>query len=734
MYQEDAATIPESGRSDHRSRLIPRLLCAVQFAWPGLALFLLILFTIGSILHYAELRQPCTLAQEVCLQTLQLGPANLQGIPSPEAALRFFAAFFTIEQVSIRLILWIIAGLIFWKRRDHWLALLVAFWLLTYAPPFAEFAAAQRWPWLFVPITAVQLIGQVSAILFFFVFPNGRFTPQWMRWPAACFLIFAVFMVLIPKFSTAFNQTIWSGLALALQFGFILFSQVYRYRRESSLVERLQMKWIIFGIVVSSLILIANRLWIGADWDLNQPISTKFYLQMLLFAAHTIIIPIAIGVAILRYRLFDIDLVLNRTLVFGTLAALVAGTYALVASGVNLLVGSQGLNFLPSLIAASLIALSFLPLYYRLQRWINRLIYGERDEPYQVLARLGQKLESVIDSGEAFSLTVETVAQALKLPYVAITLQPKKPILPQAKIATALYSASSYDVSKTQTICFPLVYANETIGELLVAPRSSVESLSKVDRHLLNTLAQQISVAAHATLLAEELQSARLQIVDAREETRRRLGSDLHDGIGHQLTGLARKTERIAQQVAHQPAGEDPAPISEALNEITWQLNATILQVRALAHQLHPPELETLGLIEALREQVQTHPGLSIRVEAPGDLPELPAAVETAAYYIALEALTNIEKHASAKTCLIRFSIEEPSMPHLPVLLLEISDDGVGVSNADSGGLGLLSMQGRAAEVGGTCQVTSGTAGATMAAVGTTVRICLPFHQISRGG
>ncbi len=260
------------------------------------------------------------------------------------------------------------------------------------------------------------------------------------------------------------------------------------------------------------------------------------------------------------------------------------------------------------------------------------------------------------------------------------------------------------------------MHAGEPIGELLAAPRSASEPFSEADRRLLEDLLPQVSMAAHAALMSAELQAARLRIVDAREETRRRLGSDLHDGVGHQLAGLARRVELAADHQA------DPKAMAQVLNEINRQLNATIGQVRALAHQLHPPELEVLGLVEALREQASAHPGLALRFEMPASLPALPAAVETAAYYIAIEALNNIEKHASARACTLSLSISQPGL-----LELAISDDGAGLAETSPGGLGLISMQARAVEVGGSCQVRANPGG------GTTVAVSLPFQPAAPG-
>jgi signal transduction histidine kinase len=219
--------------------------------------------------------------------------------------------------------------------------------------------------------------------------------------------------------------------------------------------------------------------------------------------------------------------------------------------------------------------------------------------------------------------------------------------------------------------------------------------------------------------LAAELQRARLRIAEVREESRRRLGSDLHDSVGHQLTGLARKAE-----IARNLLDRDRAESHKLLVEISQSLNATISLVRSLAHQLHPPELELLGLAGALSERAQTNPGLVVRLDVPDPMPNLPIAIQTAAYYIALEALTNVEKHADARCCTIRIALLiGDTVPETPILEMEIADDGIGFSQTTRlEGLGLLSMQARAIEVGGTCEVEPTSRG------GTRVSVRLPYQ------
>jgi len=403
----------------------------------------------------------------------------------------------------------------------------------------------------------------------------------------------------------------------------------------------------------------------------------------------------------------------NPAWIYGVLTALIISAYALSVGAVGALLRVNG-NIALSFIATLLAAIAFNPIREQLQRAANRLLYGERDEPYKVLTRLGQLLEVAIQPTAALPLAVETVAQALKLPYVAVALNANTDsanLDPQNK-RRAFAVVAAYGSSPNLRTVFPLMYAGEPIGELIVTARSPNEPLSESDHQLLGDLAKQMSIAAHAALLTTDLERARLRIVAAREEARRHLGRDLHDGVGHQLVGLTRQVELASQSLV-----SNPVAAQKVLLEITQQLNATTIQVRSLAHQLHPPELELLGLAGALRERIQTHTGLLIRLDAPENLPSLPTAIETAAYYIALEALTNVEKHAQARSCQLKlaFVVGTP-----PALELEITDDGQGLAQESVSGLGLLSMQARAAEVGGLCRIESTAQG------GTCVKVRLP--------
>lgn len=403
------------------------------------------------------------------------------------------------------------------------------------------------------------------------------------------------------------------------------------------------------------------------------------------------VLGVALAIAILRYRLFEIDLIINRALVYAALTTSVVAIYVLVVGYLGWLFRTEG-NLTLSLIATGLIAVGFAPARQLVQRGVNRLLYGERDEPYRVLLRLGQQLETAAAPSVVLAQAAETLARSLKLPYVAIVHHAEDESRVLAVTGTA----------PAEVMQVPLTYAGAAVGRLVVAPRDPFASLSRADRRLLAEVARPISVVAHAAALQNRLEQARLRLVTERGEARRRLGSDLHDRIGHQLVAATRQVERASLLVDE---GQHGARV--LLNDITQQLRSVAQEVRELAHELFPPELALLGLVEAIRERALAYAHLPVHVVAPSELPRLPAEVEAALYAITLEALTNIDKHARASRCVIRFQITDGIAQSGQQLELVVCDDGAGLSAGAARGVGLLSMQARAIEVGGTCQIDS---------------------------
>jgi signal transduction histidine kinase len=411
-----------------------------------------------------------------------------------------------------------------------------------------------------------------------------------------------------------------------------------------------------------------------------------------------LLIPVSIALAVLRYRLWDIDFLINRALLYGILTVLVVSIYLLLVGLSSALLPTED-DLAGSLLAAGVVALLFAPLRDRLQRGVNRLMYGERDDPYRVLSGLGKRLETALAPNAILPTITETVAGALKVPYAAITLKEDG----QGFVKAASYGKKDETV---EPLSVPLTYQKEVVGELLLAPRAPGEVFGRSDLRLLEDLSRQIGVAAHAVRLTADLQRSRERLVTAREEERRRLRRDLHDGVGPQLAALMLELE-----TARELASDNPEA-SALMAKLAERARETVADVRRSVHALRPPALDELGLIGALREVAGQYSrgDLRVSVKAPDELPPLSAAVEVACYRIAQEAMTNVVRHAGARHCWVRIALDEEA----DMLDLEVEDDGRGISENDKAGVGMSSMRERAEELGGNCAVVPSARGGTL--------------------
>jgi signal transduction histidine kinase len=607
-----------------------------------------------------------------------------------------------------------------------------AVYTLVTAPGSLPGGVAMAWvgSWILTP--ANSLLGYLVL-----VFPSGRLPSQRWRWYAWLYTGWALLVSLaaalepgslaaVPTITTPFDVT--GALMvihrieplLVLPVGSPLVAlQILRFRRARG-EERQQLKWFTYACLLA-------LIWVAA-FPLLQlmhiPVSeaANDVLWGLAYASF----PMAVGIAMLKYHLYAIDLIINRTLVYGALTASVVGLYVLLVGALGALFRSSE-NPLIAILATGLVALLFHPLRQRVQLGINRLMYGERDEPYAVLARLGQRLEGALAPETVLPTIVETIAQTLKLPFVAIALTTHHQT-PGASVDSQQFLganevmelAAVYGRIGPHPVKLPLVYQHETVGYLLLGARAG-EALGSADLRLLADLARQAGVAASAVRLTTDLQrltadlqQARERLVTAREEERRRLRRDLHDGLGPALASLSFKVEATRNLLRR-----DPERAEAVLLGVSTQAQEAIADIRRLVYALRPPALDELGLVSALREQVakQAEHEVQITLEAPERLPALPAAVEVAAYRIAQEALTNVLRHANGQHCTLHMQMEEGT------LCLEIADDGQGMPAHYRAGVGLRAMAERAAELGGSCRIIPGSTG------GTVVHARLPVPQ-----
>lgn len=436
---------------------------------------------------------------------------------------------------------------------------------------------------------------------------------------------------------------------------------VVRYRRGKEVVRR-QLLWLVAAAAVIVVAVIPWALVAGT------PLAVLFTIPLL---------PAAIAAGVLRHQLLDIRLVVARGLTYALLSGLVLAAYAglvVVLSGV---------------VSALVVALLALPLRSRLQAAVDQLLYGERGNPLKVASRVGRSL------GAGLTETLDEIRMALRLPYVGVVVD-----------GEPLASGGVLDGPSAD---LPLQG-----GTLVVGLRRGETRLDPADQRVLVLLSGPLSTAVHATTLLEQLQLSRERLVVAREEERRRLRRELHDGLGPLLTGVALS----ADTAANLAGGAPDVALQKKLSEVRSDTRSAIQEVRRIVDNLGSPALDALGLVEALRLRAdlvsRRSDGAALRtvVEA-GALPSLPPAVEQAAYRIATEALTNVIRHSGATSVLVRLGADEAG------LHCEVLDDG-GRTNDWRPGVGIAGMRERVAQLGGSCEVGPGPRGGE-------VRVCLPI-------
>jgi two-component system NarL family sensor kinase len=411
--------------------------------------------------------------------------------------------------------------------------------------------------------------------------------------------------------------------------------------------------------------------------------------------------PVALGIAMLRHRLFDGDRLLNRTLVYGVLTIGVAGVFGLT---VGLASGALGGDGTGAVVAAVIIALGLSPARALVQRAVDRLLYGERRDPYAALTRLGGQLSGTIAPDDVLPVIVTTVRAALRLPYVAVTLSGDA-------------EPSAHDGEPTANVAeLPLRNAGTDVGTLTIGLRDRQRFIDPADERLLQVFAQQAGATADGVRLTRDLRRSRDDLLVARDEERHRIQRDLHDGLGPMLAGMA-----LGLDAARRSVGSSAPETAELLATMTAEVKASLGDIRRLVADLRPTSLDQLGLIEGLRQYADTvslrsEGTLKVRIEAQAPLPAFSPALEIVAYRIVMEAVANVARHAGAGQCTITISADDRC------LCLTVTDNGCGLSSqGHPQGLGLRSMAERAAELGGHCTTAPASGG------GTTVTATIPL-------
>lgn len=418
----------QTARTAGSRRTPPRLrgysLILARLAWVAVTLLVVVIFIVGEFLYVAELQTVCTKGAEACLKEGLLTPENVQQLRALGLSVPFYAAYDAIIN-TIFVSVWLAVGaLIFWRRSDDRIALLVSLFLTTYGPmsfgPIGPEFLVAEYPALWLPVNGLQFLGEVGLALFFCLFPSGRFVPHWSRWLALAYLALVAPPDLFPgsplDWVSRFDLS-WPVAFAPFFIGFVTM-QVYRYRWVSGPVERQQTKWVVFGTTATfagflGVVVFATIL------DLPDESSITFYYFAIWTVSYgfMLLIPLSISMAMLRSRLFDVDVLINRTLVYGLLTATLVVVYV---GGVVLLQtlfraltgGTHQLAIVASTLA---IAVLFNPLRHRVQILIDRRFYRKKYDAAKTLEAFSARLR---DETDLDALTEDLIAA------VRTTLEP----------------------------------------------------------------------------------------------------------------------------------------------------------------------------------------------------------------------------------------------------------------------------------------------------------------------
>ncbi|MCR1784466.1 sensor histidine kinase [Nocardioides carbamazepini] len=553
----------------------------------------------------------------------------------------------------------------------------------------------------------------VTAVLVM-IFPTGRFLPG--RWGAAswvatiamtisglCFLVIPAEgdraipglpggvnadPTSISALSGHSDQVATLGLTLGIAgFFFALLSVIVRYRRSEGL-DRDRMRWLLWSVIVILVVSVATLAFSVPEGDFVGALVAS------------VVPPMAMTIAIVRPTLVSIQDLLPRTAVLAAVFAVLVAADALVLWLFTLVLDDELTQAQVVGVVLIVSVILYGPLRQRLSAAVRRLMLGERGNRYDAVAGLASTLENTDDTAEQLAAVARAVASAFAVSFVSVEVDRE-----HGERLVTTFGDRPADVRT-----LPITWRDTTIGRLVLPARGLRSRLTVRDEELLGDLVRQAATAARTSRLAEEVQHSRERLVTAREEERRRIRRDLHDGFGPALSGIVFQLEAARMTVER-----DPARARDQLETVSAQVQEVVADVRRLVHDLRPPALDDRGLVGALRQQAE-HLAVPLDVAAPADL-RLPAAVEVAAYRIAGEALTNVARHADAGR--VRLLLETTD----DALVLEVVDDGCGIPADRAAGVGLASLRERAAELGGTTTITSPPDG------GTVVRARLPLRS-----
>jgi signal transduction histidine kinase len=486
--------------------------------------------------------------------------------------------------------------------------------------------------------------------------------------------------------------------------GLSALASLFVRRRRANPEERQQLAWLGYVGLLALLVIVVSFLY----QVIFRPGDNSLAVGLLFLSLFTILfvgIPIACGVSVLHYHLYDLDVVVKKTLVFGALAAIFTGVYVAIVVGIGALVGhrvSSALTFA----AAAVVALAFNPFRVRARRLADRLVYGQRATPYEVMSSFAERLGETYSTDDVLPRMATILRNATGASRAEVWLRvggeyrlagladggstngdgpDREPVKARGEELPAFDAVDG---------SFPVRDRGETLGALAVA-MPAAEPLTGSTERLIGDLASQAGLVLRNVRLIEELRASRERLVTAQDEERRRLERNIHDGAQQQLVALAVKL-RLARGLM----ANDATKADAMLEQTGQELNEALDTLRELARGIYPPLLADRGLAEALRAQVRKA-AVAVEVDADG-VGRYPQNAEAAVYFCCLEALQNVAKYARATKAVVRLRQQDGA------LMFEVEDDGVGFDQqATAGGTGVQGMIDRLEAVGGTLELKS---------------------------
>jgi signal transduction histidine kinase len=491
-------------------------------------------------------------------------------------------------------------------------------------------------------------------------------------------------------------------------------SLLVRYRRSSS-EERHQLKWIAYAAVLLAVTIVI-------DFDF-VPIPRA--VQDAIVAFGCLAFPASVGVSIFKFRLYDIDVVISRTLVYGVLAALITGVYIAIAVGLGSLAGGGGKpNLGLSILATAIVAVGFQPVRERLQKLVNRLVYGKRATPYEVLSQFAERVAESYASDDVLPRMARVLGEGTTADLAEVWLRNGGELRCAAAFPMKTPMAAAVEFDHPEELSFPdadravlVRHQGEVLGALTVTKRRG-EAFTPIEVKLMDDLAHQAglvlkNVGLTADLLARlvDLRASRQRLVAAQDGERRRLERNLHDGAQQYLVAI-----KVKLGLAEMLATRDPEKTKAAVVELKQDADEALEALRDLARGIYPPLLADKGVPTALQAQARKAT-LPVTIDADG-IGRYPQETEAAMYFCSMEALQNIQKYAGASSAVVRLRDDGDE------LSVEIADGGRGFDiNTTVRGNGLTNMEDRLDALGGRLQIVSSPG------KGTTVRAILPVPR-----